>query len=26
VEFVEALPKTVSGKIMRTEIRKKDNG
>ncbi|MCI8623357.1 MAG: AMP-binding protein [Provencibacterium sp.] len=26
VEFVEELPKTISGKIRRTEIRQKDNG
>lgn len=26
VEFVETLPKTISGKIRRTEIREKDNG
>lgn len=26
IEFVDALPKTISGKIMRKDIRKKDNG
>jgi acetyl-CoA synthetase len=25
IEFVEALPKTISGKIRRVEIREKDN-
>jgi acetyl-CoA synthetase len=25
IEFVETLPKTISGKIRRTEIREKDN-
>jgi len=25
IEFVDALPKTISGKIRRTEIREKDN-
>ena len=25
IEFVDSLPKTFSGKIQRTEIRKKDN-
>ena len=26
IEFVEELPKTISGKIRRVEIREKDNG
>jgi acetyl-CoA synthetase len=26
VEFVDELPKTISGKIRRVEIRKKDSG